>query len=623
MLHKKGERGQTTIFIIIGIVLVSLIVGFFLLKEKITQQKIPQEFRPIEDYFLRCIEDNAKYGINLLGEQAGYIYLPEFEPGSRFSPFSNQLDFNGVAVPYWYYVSGNNIAKEQVPTKSEMEKQLETFLEKEFICDFSNYEEKGFKINLSEINADVSIYENKVYVKINADLKIKKDGQSITISNHKKEIPTNLGKLYNLALKIYNKEKQEMFLENYSLDVLYSYEPVYGVNISCSPLIWNPYKIFEDLKYNLENNIASIKIRGNYYKNANKYFVQDLGEPIDVGVNFIYDRNFSSRFEVWPTKNNMMIAEPVGTQEGLGMLGFCYVAYKFVYDMYFPVMVRLYTKEETFQFPIALIISKNHPREALPGENITQKENICDKANTEIEIYTYNTNLEPVEADVEFKCLNDICTLGKTKIENNDAVLRAKVPQCVNGILIVNAEGYKEKQYIISTNTETSADIILDKEYNLSLEIYVDNVPTNNLAVLSINENSKNGRFLTSLAYPYNKNIKLSEGNYKFDLKVYKQNQITLPESTRKECIQIPRKGLSGIFGATDEKCFDIKIPSTTITNVIYAGGKTSRYITESELENAEKIKIYASTIPIPNDIEQLSETYNLIENKNIRIELE
>ena len=40
------------------------------------------------------------------------------------------------------------------------------------------------------------------------------------------------------------------------------------------------------------------------------------------------------------------MAEPVGNQEGMGMLGFCYVAYHFVYDLAYPVLVQVYYEDE-------------------------------------------------------------------------------------------------------------------------------------------------------------------------------------------------------------------------------------------------------------------------------------
>ena len=72
---------------------------------------------------MSCLEEEALLGISVLGSQGGYIDIPAFEPGSQYAPFSNQLDFLGNPIPYWYYVSSNGVQKEQVPKKSDMEKQ--------------------------------------------------------------------------------------------------------------------------------------------------------------------------------------------------------------------------------------------------------------------------------------------------------------------------------------------------------------------------------------------------------------------------------------------------------------------------------------------------------------------
>src|SRR3989344_9376465 len=110
----NSKRAQLTIFIIIAIVLVAGIAGFFLLRDRF-KAGLPKELLPVETYFLSCIEDETKLSAGLMGMQAGYLELPEFEPGSEYMPFSSQLNFLDTGVPYWYYVSRNNIVKEQIP----------------------------------------------------------------------------------------------------------------------------------------------------------------------------------------------------------------------------------------------------------------------------------------------------------------------------------------------------------------------------------------------------------------------------------------------------------------------------------------------------------------------------
>ena len=134
---RNTKRGQVTLFIILAIVVVAGIILFFSLKPRLVKS-VPEEMRPIYDYYISCMENEVEAGIGILGEQGGYIELPDFEAGSPYSPFSSQLSFFGQAVPYWMYVSGNNFLKTQVPTKVSMEKELSNYVDDRFdICDFS------------------------------------------------------------------------------------------------------------------------------------------------------------------------------------------------------------------------------------------------------------------------------------------------------------------------------------------------------------------------------------------------------------------------------------------------------------------------------------------------------
>ena len=137
---KKGKRGQITIFVIIAILLIAVVGAYFLLRGKLGLSGIPKELAPVYEYFLTCVQEETEAAADLMGAQAGYIKTPDFVPGSEYMPFSSQLDFLGFPVPYWYYVSGNNIIDEQVPTKQEMTKQLEEYLDDRISeCEFSEF----------------------------------------------------------------------------------------------------------------------------------------------------------------------------------------------------------------------------------------------------------------------------------------------------------------------------------------------------------------------------------------------------------------------------------------------------------------------------------------------------
>lgn len=630
------KSGQVTIFVIVALVLVASVGGYFLAKNYFFQT-IPLTMTPVYDYYLSCVEQVSQDGASLIGSQGGWLELPNFESGSVYSPFSSQLGFNGLAIPYWYYVSGNGIKKEQIPTKAQMQDQLARYIKKNVAlkCNFQNFFGEGYTVSLDNASSvRVAISDDIISVNLNQKINVAKDEASFTSNSHKVEISSRIGKFYNLALDIYKYEQKSLFLENYSLDVMYTYAPVSGVIFNCSPAVWDAYSVLEKLKPALEANLGAIKIKGDYYtanqKSDNYFIVGKKGEfnLKNEQVTFLYSRNWPGRFEVWPTENNIMKADPVGTQSGLGAMGFCYTPYKFVYDMYFPVLVQIYNPEdagEIFQFSLSMVIQKNMIREPSKSEFVNVSESICTKSNVDITINTYNVNLDPVEAEVQIKCFTDVCDLGKTVISkaNQTASLQTKAPACGNGIVIVNAEGYKEKRYIMSTNEESVADIVLERDYKLPVEIYVDNNLVNELAVFSFSDTSNDQLITAGVAtLPYNKEITIGEGEYEFNLMVYGSGSIYIPQTNSVQCSTIPQTGLLGALGLTEEKCNEITIPAQTLTNIPYAGGKIKQYISASELENGKVIKVYTTSIKKPTTMEEVSASMDDIEFKKIYLEV-
>lgn len=604
-----NKRGQVTIFVIIAIIIVASVIGYFILKDRINIGGVPKDLQPVYNYYLSCVEQEIESASVILGERGGYIYLPEFEPGSEYRPFSSQLNFLGTGIPYWYYVAGNNIIKEQIPSKTEMQRQLNAYLaERIEKCNFVDFEEQGYSIETGEAKVISSIGNNKIDVSVNMPLTINFGDSSARVTNHKVSINSKLGKFYDTALKIYNKEKRDAFLENYAVDVLTLYAPVDGVELTCSPKIWVFEDVSNDLKQALEANMQAISLN----KDAvNKYFVQDMG--VDEDVQFLYSRDWPTRIEVWDSDGGLLIAEPVGLQPGLGVLGFCYVPYHYVYDINYPVLVQIYDSYELFQFPLAVIVEKNMPRESLPTTFVEDTEpELCKYANSEVEVYTYNTDVEPIEADISFICLSQTCDIGKTE----NGKLNGLFPQCVNGYIVAKADGYADKRYLISTNKEDTADVILNKLYEIDVEFKIDSQTASDNAIISFSSEENTQTIL----WPEQKTIELSEGLYNISVYAYRDSSITIPGMQKEQCSEVPKSGILGIFGATEEKCFDIDLPEQTLSNVISGGGKGEEYITEMQLEKG-KLQINVNSFPLPKTLEDLQDSYSLLEVKPVYID--
>lgn len=617
-----NKRGQIAIFVIVAILIVAGIGAYFVFKGKLGVSDIPEEFIPVYNNYQSCIEERLDNGIKVAESQGGRIYAGEFIPGSSYAPSGNQLDFLGFSVPYWFYITGNGIAKENVPSKSGIEGELERYVEDNLEnCNLDKFYEQGFYIEIGEPEADFKINDNSVTGNVAVNIAVSKGEQSAVKKEFLIEINSKLGKFYEKALEIYNREKKDAFIENYSIDVLRNYAPVDGVEISCSGKVWKARDIADEIKYGLEANIGALKLNGNYYslsKPENKYFVID---SISVGdgesADFIYSRDWPGKIEIdgEGSENELLIAKPVGNQKGLGAMGFCYAPYHFVYDIVFPVMVQVYERDEIFQFPFIAVVDNNVPRKGIYS-NLGYEEaegDVCKFSNKKIEVNLYDTNLNGVDANVSYSCLNQECPLGETK----SGRIEALVPGCFNGYLIARADNFDEKRQLFSSNEEDKADIIIDRNYEISVEMAVGGKALGNgSAIVSFTSEGKT----ISAALPDSNKIRLAEGLYDVDVYVYGSSEIKIPETTKTQCVDVPSGGILAVFGVTKEKCFDIIIPETKIESALAGGGKSEIYILESELKTG-KARIKVDSLPKPDSLEQLQYNYELFENGGVEID--
>ncbi|MBU0894089.1 MAG: hypothetical protein KKF48_04325 [Nanoarchaeota archaeon] len=605
----KNKFGQATVFIIIAVLIVGIIAIYYTTKNGVSVTGVPANIEPIYSSFLSCLENEVGVGISILESQGGYIELPDFEPGSTYMPFSSQLDFLGNPIPYWYYVSANNIQKEQVPTLQEMQFQLGNFLEdRARNCRFEEYYNAGFEITQGEAKAIVSIKNNEVDVSFNMEFNVVKGEDTAVFRDHKIVVASRLGKLYDSAIEVYNKEQEELFLEGYGVDILRSYAPVDGVELTCSPMVWNADEVFDELENAIETNTLALKTGKN-----NDYFAVDLNIESGVDVRFLNFKQWPHGFEVAPSEGPVLISNPIGNQPGIGILGFCYVPYHFVYNVRYPVLIQVSEADEVFQFPVAIVLQGNVPRQALDVSSIELGiPDFCKNKNTLIEVGVYDTNLRPVDADISYECLGTRCNIGKT----SSGYLETNFPQCANGVVTAKAQGFKDAKQIFSTIQEGGVDIILDKIYGLEIDLKLDGKSYDKEAIISFisDDNSK------TIVYPDTKIVELSEGQYEVSVYVYKTSSLKIPSTTQEQCVEVPRSGLGGLFGLTQQNCFDIEIPSQDVSNALAGGGKQNYYLLESELRNSNIVEINADSLTTPKTLEELQNNYFLFDGKGLDI---
>jgi len=607
----ENKRGQVTIFIIIALVLVALVGGYFILKNVIKNEVVPESVSPIQVSFLSCLEEAANTGISLVETTGGYIDLPTFEPGSRYQPFSSQLTFAGVEIPYWYYMSGSNFPRENVPSKEFIEDEIAKFVERRIIsCDLDRYVDEGFIIFRGNPTAEVLITNGEVKVNLKMDLTVEKGTESFLIKDHEFVVKSVLGELYEASKEVYEQEQNSLFLENYSVDVLRLYAPVDGVELTCSPMTWEAEGIFQDLREALEVNILSLKNEGD---KKDYFLVEDL--PKNVDVNFLTSQTWPNTFEVNPTEGSLLISKPVGNQNGLGILGFCYVPYHYVYNVRYPVLVQVSKGEEIFQFPVAVLIEGNLPRKAKEGNSIAPEIiDLCTDKNSPTTINVFDTNLNSVDAKITYECFGSRCDLGNT----NDGELRTLLPQCVNGNLIIEAEGYRELRSMYSSVRPGSEVVILDREYEKEIGLTLGGQSVSQNALVSfIGEED-----VQTINYPETKKIKLGEGSYEIQVTIYGESTVSFGETIEEQCVTVPQSGVGGFIGLEKTECFEVIFPAQDVTDVLIGGGNLNYYFFDQDLENSGKIQIEVPRLETPKTLEELQQNYLLFEVSELEVTL-
>lgn len=608
--HKENKKGQVTIFIIIAVLVVAVVLIYLIARGGLDIGGIPADLEPAYTSFISCLQEETATGINILESQGGYVELPTFEPGSSYMPFSSQLSIAGNPIPYWYYVSRNGIPKEQVPSKSDMEEQLSAFIENRIRdCNLRGYYDEGFSINFGEPEAEATIKDNSVDIQLNMPMTIERADDVAVIQDHEITYSSKLGKLYDSAKTVYDEEQSTDFLENYGIDTLRLYAPVDGTEITCSPLVWNAEDVFNDLQTAIDANTGAMKNKGT----EGDYFALNL--PMDESVRFITSKNWPNAFEVLPADNPVLIATPVGNQPGLGILGFCYVTYHFVYNIKYPVLVQVgNADEEIFQFPLAVVIQGNQPRQSLnttTAGDITPE--LCKYKNTEVQVKTYDTSLQPIDADISYECFGNVCSIGSTGQGN----LNENFPQCANGYVIAKAPGFKDTRYLFSTVQSGSLDVIMDKTYETNVQLLLDGQAYGENAIITISSDYLE----ESLVYPEQKTIDLGEGLHEIQVQIFSNTTIRIGATTKEQCVQVPL-GILGIFGLTKDKCFEIEVPEQIITNALAGGGTQEKYILESDLAREKTLEINAASLPTPSTIDEVSNNYLIVEQSGLEVEM-
>jgi len=179
----QSKRGQLSLFIAIGIVLV-LLIGILIVSlrfqasstteiQKVTEK--PMDIVPIQNYVESCIESVGKDAVLYIGGHGGYYELPvQSSPG-----ITNK-------VPYYFYIN-----HDLMPTLDMIEQQLSNYMNNElFFClqNFNDFRESGMNISQGKIVTQTTILPGSVLFEVNMPLVISKDSSHTILTLFSREL---------------------------------------------------------------------------------------------------------------------------------------------------------------------------------------------------------------------------------------------------------------------------------------------------------------------------------------------------------------------------------------------------------------------------------------------------
>ena len=169
----KTKRGQTTLFIILGLVVLIAVSFIYLVKQDtlesqaISQSSFMRNTQIVETFINSCLDKVSKETLLKNNMQGGHINLPD-----------NFKSIGAIPTSFLFFRQVGSLL-----TKNGIENEISGYIDKklsECVNDFSEF--SYLKIKKGKVKAQTSINEKDVTIKINWPIKIKQGGFSREIS---------------------------------------------------------------------------------------------------------------------------------------------------------------------------------------------------------------------------------------------------------------------------------------------------------------------------------------------------------------------------------------------------------------------------------------------------------
>ncbi len=487
------KRGQLTIFIILGVVLLIASALIIYVQRQQTQFRpiitVPRPAAPVYDFVTSCISQVAEEGLRIQGLQGGYISIPN-DIARNPTAYLSADNAGMFKMPYWFFEG-----QDRTPSLEQMQQELSKYVQDNLpVCidNFSSFTDR-FKITVrSQIKATTIVAPTEAIIKLDWIVDVTGADVTTTLKEFASFLPVRLKEIWDLANRTMAQENKQTFFENFTIDLLSANPkiPMDGMFVDCEQKKWNLADLKSEFKSTIYYNVPSIRIKNTQqlpfeeqkkaYDDNAKYTFADIQEgrmpkhtPADayeyfrlqfdpgmyktpLRAGFLYLPGWGMDFTGMPNDGGRLVSNVARGQESLSIL--CMNTFHFAYDVIYPVKMAIVDdtafnrKGYTFQFAFPVLVDDNAAsRTTFSTRKFTgfeQSTGFCqDLAKLAdiraIAVEPGRGEVELDEANISYRCVRETCDLGQTTADQGYYRLRTPLPTgCTNPFVSASKEGY-------------------------------------------------------------------------------------------------------------------------------------------------------------------------------------
>lgn len=206
MIRKK--RGQITVFIILGLIIVIVIsIGIYLKGQQVTAKFDPEikrkllidkDITPLQEYIESCLNQVTEPLAKELAKSGGI-----FEP--TFYRFYQQQKIPYLCSDKKNHCENTFLRKQEI--EQELAQKVNEQLEK--CIDLALFRNQGFYIETEQRTTNINIKDHKILVQLTYPIMLKKNNLELYAETFTKEISSSFGTLLRISNHILNTELQQ------------------------------------------------------------------------------------------------------------------------------------------------------------------------------------------------------------------------------------------------------------------------------------------------------------------------------------------------------------------------------------------------------------------------------